>query len=263
MTTTLFYFSGTGNSLKVARDLNEELEDSKLIPIAKAILEDNPTTDSEKVGFIFPLYYYGLPKIVYNFVESLNLDNANYIFAIITRAGDDDGVPFIQLEKLLRSKSKNLNAGYFIKMPDNFIIATNVIPEEERKILFEREEKEIKDISKSIKNNQNNLDIEIIEGKLNRIERGNLRFHTNVNKGDTAFFSDDSCNNCGICEKICPVNNIKLIDRKPIWQQKCEQCLSCINYCPVQSIQFGKNTSGRERYHHPEVKIKDIQLQKL
>jgi len=261
MTTTLFYFSGTGNSLKVARDLNKELENSKLFPIAKAILEDLPTTDSEKVGFIFPLYYYGLPKIVYNFVESLNLDNAKYIFAIISRAGDDDGAPFIQLEKLLRLKSKKLNAGYFIKMPDNFIIASIVIPEAERNLLFEQEEKEIKGISKSIELNQDNLKIEIIERKLHRSERGNLRFHKNVNKGDASFFSDENCTECGICEKICPVNNIKLINGKPQWQQKCEQCLSCINYCPVNSIQFGKNTSGRERYHHPEITVKDLSNQ--
>ena len=258
MSTTLYYFSGTGNSLKVARDLQEKLGDCELISIAKVICEDQPSVVSEKVGFVFPLYYYGLPKIVFDFVESLNLDNASYMFAIITRSGDVDGAPFIQIEKLLRAKSKTLSAGYYIQMPDNFIIGGFITSEAEKNIRFEKEEQDIKNIAKTIENNLNNLDIEIIEGKLYKSERGNLRFHKRVNKEDVNFFADENCNDCGICERICPVDNIKLNDGKPQWLQNCQQCLSCLNYCPVQSIQFGKNTTGRERYHHPEIKVKDL-----
>ena len=262
MTTALLYFSGTGNSLKVAKDLDESLKDTELIPIARMITKNNYTITSEKVGLIFPLYYYGLPKIIYDFVEKLTIDKAEYIFAIITRAGDVDGVPFVQLEKLLRTKSKTLSAGFFVKMPDNFIIATEIISESERSALFEQEQLEINNISKIIEKSQKNLDIEIIEGKRYKSERGNLKFHRVVNKGDSNFFTDENCNKCGICERICPVDNIQLKEGKPEWQQKCQQCLACINYCPVDSIQFGKNTSGRERYHHPKITVKDLINQK-
>lgn len=35
MKSTIYYFSGTGNSLIIARNLNKKLGDSELVPIAK------------------------------------------------------------------------------------------------------------------------------------------------------------------------------------------------------------------------------------
>ncbi len=263
MTTTLFYFSGTGNSLTMAKELNQELKDSELVPIAKAMKNDNFTFKNEKIGFIFPLYYYGLPKIILDFVKKITLVNANYIFAIVTRAGDLNGVPFVQLERLLKEKSKKLNAGHFIQMPDNFIIVSEIISEDASELLYNKASKDIKEIASDIESSVSNLDIEITEDKPGRTERGNLRFHKNVGKGAASFFVDENCNSCGICEKICPVDNIKLNeDGKPEWQLKCEQCLACINYCPTNSVQFGKNTSSKKRYRHPAITTKDLIRQK-
>ena len=73
MKTTIYYFSGTGNSLKIARDIAEKLEECELVPIAKVWQQDQLASTSEKVGFIFPLYYFGLPKIVYDFINNIEL----------------------------------------------------------------------------------------------------------------------------------------------------------------------------------------------
>ena len=262
MKTTLYYFTGTGNSLKIARILNEELENSDLVSIAKILREEKPVSKTEKVGFIFPMYYYGLPKIIFNFVNKINLDATTYIFAVVTRAGDVEGVPFIQLEKILREKSKNLDAGFSIIMPDNYILLPNKMSEEEKNNLMEKAKKYAKKISEDINENRKNLELEIIEGKRHRLERGNLRFHKNVNKGDEPFFADENCNSCGTCEEICPVDNILIVDGKPQWQHKCQQCLACINFCPEDSIQYGKVTLGRKRYNHPEITANDIKNQK-
>jgi ferredoxin len=262
MKTTLFYFSGTGNSLTIARQLNKKIQNCELIPIAKAIREDSPLTSSEKVGFVFPLYYYGLPKIVYDFVNKLKLDETNYVFAVVTKAGEVDGVPLIQLERILRTKSKNLNAGFFVIMPDNFTLDSHKTSEEEMKLLFENVGSKVEEISKNIEGTDSNLNIELIEGKKYKYERGNRNFHRNVNKGDASFFADENCTSCGICEEICPVDNIELVDGKPQWQHLCQQCLACMNFCPEFAIQFGKNTTGRTRYHHPEITSMDIINQK-
>ena len=53
MKTAIYYFSGTGNSLKVAQDLVEKLEDTELRPIAKIWKEKNLESTSENTGFIF------------------------------------------------------------------------------------------------------------------------------------------------------------------------------------------------------------------
>jgi len=262
MKTTIYYFTGTGNSLKVAKDLSENLEDCELMPVPRIWRKERLVSTSEKVGFIFPLYYYGLPKIIHEFANKIDLDKSRYFFAVITRAGDENGAPLIQLEKILRKKSKTLDAGFFIKMPDNYILLEDVISEEEQKGLFEKAKEEIENIAQIIRENKKFLDIGVINEKENQWESRNNKFCKNVNMSDKSFFVDDRCTACGTCEEICPVNNIKLVEGKPEWQHECQQCLACINFCPENSIQYGKKTIGRKRYHHPEIIAQDIINQK-
>ena len=61
METTIYFFTGTGNSLQIAKTVAEKLEKCELIPIAKIWQEDNLESTSKRVGFIFPLYYAGNP----------------------------------------------------------------------------------------------------------------------------------------------------------------------------------------------------------
>ena len=86
----------------------------------------------------------------------------------------------------------------------------------------------------------------------------NYYFCRKVNNGDKNFYVDERCNYCEICKEVCPVKNIKIVDGKPQWQHKCQRCLACIHFCPQKSIQYGKKTVKRKRYHHPEIKVNDI-----
>jgi ferredoxin len=261
MKTTIYYFSGTGNSLKIAKDLSERIEECKLEPITKYIQKKEIIATSEKVGFIFPLHYWGLPRIVYDFVEKVKLDKTTYLFAVITRSGGVNGIPLIQIERILKTKSKALSSGFFIRMPNNYILDDEVTPEEEQKEWFEEANRQIRVITEVIEESKKTLEVDITKTKRG-IEKINKSFRDNVYENDKFFYADKNCNNCGICEIVCPVNNIILVEDKPQWQHKCLQCLACINYCPEKSIQFGQKTLGKDRYHHPEVAVKDIINQK-
>ena len=63
-----------------------------------------------------------------------------------------------------------------------------------------------------------------------------------------AFYAEDSCIGCGKCAKLCPLNNIKIEDKKPVWGKKCTHCMACIANCPKESIEYGKITQGKDRY---------------
>jgi len=88
--------------------------------------------------------------------------------------------------------------------------------------------------------------------------------------GGKYFYADARCSSCGICEKVCLSQKIKMIDKKPLWQKdrKCFLCYACINYCPVQSIQMRSGrfikfyTNKNGRYSHPEITVNDIAGQK-
>jgi ferredoxin len=264
MESTIYFFSGTGNSLKVAKDLAENLGECELIPIAKISQEANLRSTSQKVGFVFPLYYSGLPKIVYDFIEKIDLVSAEYFFTIVTSAGGVNELPLQQVNTLLQSKSpsKSLDAGFLVTMPNNYIIGFDIHSEQRQKELFKEERRLIKKISMMINNKKGNLNPEIFEKVLNRDERFNAKFRETVNKSDKNFYVEDRCNGCSICEKVCPVNNIIMIDGLPEWQGKCQQCLACINFCPEKVIQHGTGTLTTARYHNPEIAVEDIANQK-
>lgn len=262
MKTTIYYFTGTGNSLKIAQIIAEGLNDCELVPIAKVWEDDPLVSQSEKVGIIFPLYYAGLPKIVYDFLSKIDLTKSNYFFTVVTYAGDINTTPLLQIETILNSNSKSLSAGYYVLMPNNYIIGYDVHSDARQKEYFEEAIKRVSEIVDTVKKNETNLTKNIFEKRRIKSEKFNSDFRNSVNKSDKTFYAEDTCTSCGICVEICPVSNIDLVDGKPKWQHKCQQCLACINYCPEKSIQFGEKTIKTQRYHHPDVEVKDLIHQK-
>ncbi|HEY0087782.1 MAG TPA: EFR1 family ferrodoxin, partial [Candidatus Lokiarchaeia archaeon] len=249
----------TGNSLKVAKDLAGKLEDTELIPIAKVWKEESIVAKTEKVGFVHPLYWWGLPDIVYTFLNKLNLDQTNYIFDIITCGHAGSGSALHTIKELLKKKNKNLNSGFFIEMPDNYLPVYDVVPKEKQKEIFESAEKKVDDIANIIKRDESKVEKESLSsvGKV-----VNKKFRKKVHESDKKFCVDEKCNSDGICEKICPVNNIIIVEGKPQWQHNCQRCLACIHYCTQKAIQWKQKTSNKGRYHNPDVTLKEIMQQK-
>ena len=100
--TEIYYFSGTGNSLAVARDIAEK-NNGKLIPIASVMDKDRISPDSDVIGIIFPVYFAlfgGIPLIVERFIRKLENINSKYIFAVCTYA-NGTGSAIDNLNKLL------------------------------------------------------------------------------------------------------------------------------------------------------------------
>jgi ferredoxin len=232
-------------------------------PIAKVWQQTEILANTENVGFVFPLYFSGIPDIVEQFVKKLEFENAKYVFAIVTRGGSSADA-FGQLDKLLRTKSKRLNMGWYIRMPNNYIIPfyyKYTCPQgEKRQALYRQADAETREIA------------ELITAQRNLIKEKNVVLNTfarlmravyllgigDVHRRDTSFCLDETCNSCGICEKVCPVGNITLSEGKPRWQHHCQHCMACIQLCPQEAIQYGKQTKGKPRYRHPEIMIKDI-----
>lgn len=63
-----------------------------------------------------------------------------------------------------------------------------------------------------------------------------------------------SCVGCGKCEKLCPLNNVELVDKKPVWHDRCTHCMACIGNCPVNAIQYGDITKDKEPYNFGKYK---------
>ena len=254
MKTEIYFFSGTGNSLYVANILNEKIEDSKLISIGNIIHHPIVKSNAERVVFVFPGYYRGLPKIVEDLICKIDLTSADNIIYISTMGNPLKGnCSTSKINKLLDQKGKTLTGGYVISMPGNYIKTIEYKEEEQLKKLKESKNK-IKNVTNKILSSITDVEPDN-RGFISKII--NSFWQKCVNGSDKSFFLTESCNSCGICEKVCPVDNIKIVNKKPQWQHKCQECLACIHFCPQLAIQT-KNTINRTRYHHPEITVKDM-----
>ncbi|MBQ7498693.1 MAG: flavodoxin family protein [Selenomonas sp.] len=89
MSTVIYYYSATGNSLYTARALQELLPEAELRSIPEAMAEGRLAVNAECVGFVFPMHYFGLPLQMEEFLEKLTIYESPYTFAIATC-----GVPY-------------------------------------------------------------------------------------------------------------------------------------------------------------------------
>ena len=125
MSTDIYYFTGTGNSLAVARDIASRI-DGKLLSIPSLMDNEIVTTDAEAIGLVFPVHHKGIPLILKRFVGKIeNLEN-RYIFAIYTY-GDTPGRGVRRLSQLIEARGGELAAGFGVHMPYNYLTPSFVL----------------------------------------------------------------------------------------------------------------------------------------
>jgi flavodoxin len=115
--TEIYYFSGTGNSLAVARDIAGKIN-GELISIPSVMDKEKIDSDADVVGMVFPVYFAlngGIPMIVGRFVEKLENIGPKYLFAVCTHSGGP-GSTMENLGNKIRSRGGKLAAGYTVKM---------------------------------------------------------------------------------------------------------------------------------------------------
>jgi ferredoxin/flavodoxin len=258
MPASIYYFTGTGNSLHTARRIADALGDARVINIARqkghATIEDK----SDTVGIVFPVYYYRLPRIVHEFVEKLRLDTNAYIFAVGT-CGGDVGNSLSELDGLLRKNGGHLSAGFKALMPDNAYIGMNLVtPLDERAGVLKASEERLSSIIEAIKKKDTSA-YNRGSGMLSAIMGiAGSGFAMNIYRLPKRFKATEKCNCCAVCEKICPVGNITRDGKKVTWGNKCVQCLACFHWCPETAIEIGGKSANVPRYHHPDITLNDM-----
>ncbi len=259
METTIYYFSGTGNSLKVSTALSKKLGNCDILPIASCVKKNDYKVNSKQVGFVFPLYYLGLPKIVADFIKNLNMNDVTYVFTVVTRGWPIVGGAIKQMKKLMYDKGMCLDYGAYIHMPMNDITLAQIPSEKSQDKIFGSFNKQINKVVKNISNHNKGYEPEPISFLL---EKRNTPFINRVNQMDQFYRVDTSCIGCGICEKVCPVDNIHIEHGIPHWNNQCQMCLACYHYCPNRAIQYGDKGKNTKQYHHPDVSVQQIMNQK-
>lgn len=260
MNPQIYYFSGTGNSRYVAKRIQDKLGETEIVKITAALRDNPPTVAADVVGIVFPVYAWGPPNMVAQFLKRVTIKQPQYVFVVATNGGGPENA-LLSTNNLLQKKGLTVHAAFDLTMPGNFITGGNPPSPTEARALLQKQEPELTKICDMIAARQPHpaTSVATLTGKLKTTFVHPL-FLLGAPKQGLKFSATTACTGCGACAKICPANNITLnSDKRPIWQAHCEFCLACINWCPAQAIESGKATEGRNRYHHPDVTLAEFQ----
>lgn len=258
MKSVIYYFTGTGNTLAVARALATVLGDTKLVPLRRAICAGGVSSDADVVGIAFPVYFLGIPAIVREFLQQLRFEGDPYIYAIAT-CGERPGPALFDVKDLLAERGRTLAAGYVVVMPENYIGPVDLMQDADR---VQEKDAAAKGRIPAIATAIRERKVSTPEGDCSALLKiGGMvarTLMTSVYRVPHRFHTTEKCNRCGTCGRICPTRNITMTSKGVRWDSSCIQCYACIHWCPQEAIEIGGRTLGKRRYHHPDISIKDM-----
>ena len=250
MNTVIFYFSSTGNSLYVAKRLKEEIGNTEIVSIKKALKEDKLNYNCNRIGIVYPLHCFDIPPVVSDFLSLVNLNEDTYAFAVQVTGGDSSKNGFVSINEKLMSKHINLKNILEVKYISNYLRMGREPSIKKAKSLIENSKEDIRRFARSVRYEERKRipqNKTMIKNLLNDLWREKFVIK------DKNFNVNDNCIGCGLCQKICPTQNISMLNSKPKWHGKCSDCMSCINICPKEAINIGKQTIKKNRYRNPYI----------
>ena len=258
----LFFFSGTGNTWWIAKQLAMMLGDCGFEASAVSIeslspeLADRDIKEADIVGFGYPIYGSDLPLPMKNFIAKLTAVDAKPAIVFCSQwlwSGDGARVALEFLEP----------KGFDIRWAEHFLMPNNVsmfrwLPytNNDRLIAWKlsgaskRGRRFVKLIEAGRGFRRGYNKVSELVGRVQRIP-----FRNALPKYQDCLQVDrEGCTRCGYCVRLCPVNNFESIeDGTVITRKACILCLRCYNFCPVSAVKYkGKlHPRGKVPYRGP------------
>lgn len=247
----ILLFSGTGNSLHVAKILSECLGDRVIKLPGKGDLIPNR---SERIIWVFPVYSWGVPPVVLKWISGIQIENADKVpHHLVVTCGDDIGLADRMWRKAIESRGWTTAGVYSVQMPNTYVLmkgfdvdspqvaSEKIIASRPRTVLISRQ-----------------IDIHPAE-KTADVVRGRFAwFKTNViypyfvkfEMSPRPFRFTAACTGCGACSHACPMRNITMTKSPdghpcPSWGSKCALCLGCYHVCPHHAVAYGNATRNK------------------
>ena len=245
----VLYFSATGNTEFIAKQLALKLEDECLNLLGRVRQGDLSPIHSEKPFIICaPVYVCEMPRFLAKYLKALPLTGNRNVYFIFT-SGGYAGISGQLAKGIIRKKKMHYWGHAEFKMPRNYVANDHypMLPPDQvrERILasYRKTDEVVSDIrtGRKLKARHIWLFETIITVPFNPVW-SKLKYKTED------FYATDACIGCGKCQRVCPLNNISLRDGKPLWGNDCTHCMACICNCPTEAIEYGTISQGKEKY---------------
>jgi len=231
---TIAYFSPTGNTLYLARKLEECLAPNNTELISIADTQSTELKRNTHLIIMYSIHGFNAPQEVEEFTKSIppyHFESISIIAVGCSKIWINDGAS-IKLKNILSKKSYSVLIDEVLAMPLTFVMK---FPKKLCVSTIEESEKEIKTIADNLINSIPN--VKLISTKSKMISFiGRAKKHAAKMFG-LELYASRKCVSCGKCWNSCPSNNIKPNkNEKPKFGFKCTMCMKRIYECPQKAI---------------------------
>lgn len=247
------YFSGTGNTEHVARTLGDII--CEPVVSVTDVKSENLELRGEKLVLAFPIYCWGVPPIVLDYIASLperfiaEVKERGVPVVMVCTCGDDTGMAPEMLAGALAARGLELRGAWSVTMPNTYVILPGFDVDSSKVTLGKLEEAapRIAAIAAMIERGEWEMDV----------HRGSFPwFKTKViypmkrtwAVNPRKFRTTQECVRCGRCVTVCPTGNVKMKSGQPAWGPDCAGCLACYHHCPTHAIEYGNRTNNKGQY---------------
>ncbi len=261
----IFYFTGTGNCLYVARQLADD--NTKLLSIPQLMKQKDFNFEADEIGLVYPIYGHMPPYMVRQFLKKARL-KAGYTFAVLTF-----GARKCNAVEILDSITRK--AGYRFNYISTLIMVDNWLPNfdmNEQMKMDKHIPENLAAIRDDISNHKHWMQPVTQE---ERDMHAGFMAYTGLDpevgflkKSEKYFAITDRCIGCGICTDVCPRGNYSLTSNGVKTNDDCEFCFACIQNCPQKAIKFAKveddpllvngEKNPEARYRNEHISVMDI-----
>jgi len=245
----VLYFSATGNTAFIAREIAKRLDDECVDLLDRIKQQEHAPLHSEKPFVICaPVYVCEMPRFLSKYLREQSFSGSKEVYFVFT-SGGYCGISGVLAKSLFRKKKMHYRGCAEFTMPRNYVASDAysmlTAPEVEERIT--RACGMLDSVAASIRAGENLISRHVflfetvITVPFNPVwSKFKLRAKD--------FYATEKCIGCGKCAKLCPLNNISLQERKPVWHDSCSHCMACIANCPTEAIEYGTITQSKERY---------------